>query len=612
MEVLFSAQNICKQHGTHTLFTGINFSVFAGDHIGVIGRNGSGKSTLLKIIAGLEQADEGQLAIKKHLRIVYVPQEERFETNETIQEYIERHLKKSNSASDHNAQYFQVLKFSEIENTDLPLKSLSGGKLKRLAIATGIAQEPDLLLLDEPTNHLDIANILWLEAQLNQADYAWVAISHDRQFLQNTTKKVAEISKLYADGLLLQNGNYAGFIEGREAFIASQSSYADSLENKYRRELEWLRRGPKARTTKSKARIDEAANLKSELDNLQLRLKKDQQNLGFSSSERQTKKLIEAKKITFSYSEKSLVENLDLALTAGMRLGLLGRNGSGKTTLVKLLLKNLEPQAGTVDHARDLRIVYFDQKRQTLDQNITLQKALVDSGDSVIYQGRSIHIISWAKRFLFTPEQLRQPIHKLSGGEQAKVLLARLMLLPADVLMLDEPSNDLDIETLQIFEDSLLEFSGAIVLISHDRFLLKRVCTHFLGFVDNISCRLYADPDQWEEESKNSHKTNKKNSGINDNKKTDESMQYQQAPISAPVKKINKSKLSYLEQREYDGMEVNIHNAEKALAEAELEFNNPTLASDSQKLMTASENFNQARQKLEALYERWAELEKKI
>ncbi len=174
--------------------TGINFSVFAGDHIGVIGRNGSGKSTLLKIIAGLEQADEGQLAIKKHLRIVYVPQEERFETNETIQEYIERHLKKSNSASDHNAQYFQVLKFSEIENTDLPLKSLSGGKLKRLAIATGIAQEPDLLLLDEPTNHLDIANILWLEAQLNQADYAWVAISHDRQFLQNTTKILVDVN----------------------------------------------------------------------------------------------------------------------------------------------------------------------------------------------------------------------------------------------------------------------------------------------------------------------------------------------------------------------------------------------------------------------------------
>ncbi len=595
MSVLLNCQLISKSFSSKSLFSGVTFGVFEGDRLGLIGANGSGKSTLLKILAGIDEADEGEVSRRRHLKVAYIPQSDDFDRNDSIFAAAKRYVEASSiHVDDADVNISRSLSKVGFENMDLLVSALSGGWRKRLAIAGAIALEPDILMLDEPTNHLDIEGVLWLERLLKNSSFAWVLISHDRYFLENTVTKVAELNHIYKDGLLLCEGPYSDFIQKRNELRKEQASYAESLANKVRREVEWLKRGPKARTTKAKSRVDGAQSLMEELSDVRGRLKTSSANIDFSGSERKTKKLITAKDICIKLGGKPLIKNLNLVLSPGIRLGLLGANGSGKSTLLKLLIKEIDPDQGSITHADKLKYVYFEQSRSSLDQSLTLKQALSELGDSVIYRGRSIHVASWAKRFQFRPEQLDTLVEKLSGGEQARVVIARLMLQEADVLLLDEPTNDLDIPTLEVLEESLEEFPGAVVLVSHDRFMLDRVSNVYVGLDGIGTSQVYADFDQWQKSLKNSGAKKKASDKTKPN---------------SNIKK--KAKLTYKDQRELDMMEDNILQAESDLASAQAKVDDPSIATNTTDLVKATQELESAQTKVDALYARWAELEAK-
>ena len=349
----------------------------------------------------------------------------------------------------------------DLKNWRSPAATLSGGWKKRLAIAEALVQNPDILLLDEPTNHLDLAGIEWLESLLERANFASVVVSHDRYFLENVTNEMVEIDRAYEDGALRVRGNYSAFLEAKEEHLHAQRNRQEALENRVHTEIEWLRRGPKARATKAKARIEKAHKMIGELAEMKTRSNTSTAQIDFSATNRQAKQLIELDEVSCAIGDRVLFEKLHFRVTSGMRVGLVGPNGSGKTTLLRLLRGDLQPIAGKIRKADPLRMVYFDQNRE-LDPDLLLRRALAPDSDAVIYQDQVIHVASWAARFLFTGEDLNRRVGKLSGGERARVLIAQLMLQPADVLLLDEPTNDLDIPTLEILEESLLEFRGAL------------------------------------------------------------------------------------------------------------------------------------------------------
>jgi ATP-binding cassette subfamily F protein uup len=355
-----------------------------------------------------------------------------------------------------------------------------------------------------------------------------------------------------------------------------------------------LRRGAKARTRKSKARIDKAGELMGELADLNARTRSGNAQIDFSATDRKTKRLIELESVTCEVGQRKLFEQLNFIITAGMRVGLVGPNGSGKTSLLRLLRGEWTPTGGEIRRADWLRIVYFDQSRQ-LDTNMTLRRALAPDGDSVVYQDRVIHVASWAAKFLFTGEQLNQPVERLSGGERARVLIAQLMLQPADILLLDEPTNDLDIPTLEILEESLLEFRGSLVLVTHDRYMLDRVSNIVLGLDGKGNAETFADYSQWE-----SWQTERK-SGV----KAPEHSDVPDSPLPA------KKKLSYMEAREYAGIEQRIIDAEELLQTKRAALENPAIASDGPKLLAAHAEMEKAHSDLNALYELWAKLEAK-
>ena len=600
MPPIINAQGISKAFGAKPLFEDVSFTVSQADRIGLIGPNGSGKSTLMRILAGIEQPDSGTLAVRKRLQPSYVEQDSRFAAGETVRSVVEKAQRRSiASHAEHAPHFAETLGRAGFEDLEVAAASLSGGWQKRLAIVEALVQSPDVLLLDEPTNHLDLAGIEWLEDLLQEAVFACVVVSHDRYFLENVATDMAELSRVYPDGLLSVHGNYSTFLEKKEEFLHAQSKRQEALENLVHSEIEWLRRGAKARTRKSKARIDKAGELISELANLNERTRTTTAQIDFSATERKTKRLIELEDVTCEIGDRTLFEGLNFIVSAGMRVGLVGPNGSGKTTLLRMLRGEVIPARGEIRRADWLRIVYFDQSRE-LDTNVTLRRALAPEGDSVIYQDRVIHVASWAAKFLFTSEQLNQPVERLSGGERARVLIAQLMLQPADVLLLDEPTNDLDIPTLEILEESLLEFRGSLVLVTHDRYLLDRVSTVVLGLDGQGGAESFADYQQWE-----TWQAERKHAG----KQGDFSRKT--VPIADPPLATPK-KLSYLEAREYAGIEQRIAEAEKLLQSKRDALEDTAIASDGPRLVAAHAQMEAAQKELDALYTRWAELSDKL
>ena len=604
MAPILNAQGLSKRFGVAPLFQNISFTISAGDRIGLIGPNGSGKSTLLEIIAGRMKPGSGEVAIRKGTSLSYVQQISEFAGDATCRSVIEDALARIGvDEVERGYRAEQALDRAGFRSFDALANSLSGGWRKRLAIVEGIVQEPDILLLDEPTNHLDLEGIEWLETVLQSSSFACVVVSHDRYFLESVTNDMVELSRSYADGFLRIRGNYSKFLEAKELHLDAQGKRQDALKNIVHTEIEWLRRGPKARTTKSKSRIDKAHDLIGELADLNTRTRSTAAKIDFTASERQTKQLITLNDVSYAIAGRTLFSGLTFTLTNGTRVGLVGPNGSGKTTLLRLIRGDEKPATGKIAKADGLRIVYFDQKRE-LDPDISLRRALAPDSDSVIYQDRVIHVAAWAARFLFAAEDLNRPVGRLSGGERARVLIAQLMLQPADVLLLDEPTNDLDIPTLEILEESLLEYPGALLLVTHDRFMLDRVSTTVLGLDGNGHIGRFADYAQWEEwmvEQENAAQSTAKSPAAP-----------RTQPTSSPnVPTAQQKRAADAAAREAAKIEKKIVEAEATLASKRAAVEDPAIASDAAKLHTAYDEMQAAQAAVDKLYEKWSQFEKK-
>ncbi|HXN74235.1 MAG TPA: ABC-F family ATP-binding cassette domain-containing protein [Candidatus Acidoferrales bacterium] len=601
MPPIINAQGLSKRYGLTPLFEDISFTVSEGERIGLIGPNGSGKSTLLEILFGLVKADKGNVAIRKGAKVSFVEQISRFAPEATCRSVIESALERS-GVSEQNLSFRteEALSRAGFADFETHATALSGGWRKRLAVVEGLVQEPDILLLDEPTNHLDLEGIKWLEKLLENAEFACVVVSHDRYFLENVANDMVELDRAYQEGFLRVKGKYSVFLEAKEAHLHAQGNRQEALENRVHIEIEWLRRGPKARATKSKSRIDKAHKMIGELADLNTRSRTLTAKIDFSASNRQTRQLIVLDGLSYSIGGRSLFTGIDFTVTSGMRIGLVGPNGSGKTTMLRLLRGDIEPTAGAVRKADSLKIVYFDQNRE-LDPSLTLRRALAPDSDSVIYQDRVTHVASWAARFLFNAEDLNRPVGRLSGGERARVLVAQLMLQPADVLLLDEPTNDLDIPTLEILEENLLEYRGALVLITHDRYMLDRVSTIVFGLDGLGNAERFADYSQWDL-WQNSQKAE---GNIKPASAKKSSLTKPEIPF--PVTK----KLTHTETKEFASLEKQIAKAEQSLMARRAALEDHEIASDASRLQVAFAEMEAAQKIVDDLYERWSALERK-
>lgn len=535
MSMLFNCESIEKSYAKGTLFENLSLSVFSGDRIGLIGLNGCGKSTLMKIIAGKEKSDSGKISPRRDLIVGYVPQDCIFEDKVPLEILVEA---MPTNIADYDKERLALMQLEKMgfSGQEPSAARLSGGWKKRLRLAVELVKSPHLLLLDEPTNHLDLEGILWLEDFLNSESLTFMVISHDRVFLEKVTNKMIEIDKVYPQGVFSVEGTYGEFLRLKEQFVQGQLEQEKRMAGKLKKETEWLRAGVKARTTKAQSRIDEAAVIKQEHADLKMRNSVKQAKIHFSTTERETRKLMVATNLSKSIGGKLLFSGVDFTLSPGTRMGLMGPNGCGKTTLLKLLSEELLPDQGTIKRADDLKVVYFDQHRMRLPEHLTLKEALSPTGEFVNFRGNKIHVNGWAERFLFSKDLLGIPISKLSGGEKARITIAHLMLEPADILLLDEPTNDLDIPTLETFENSLLDFPGAVVLISHDRGMLDSICTCLLALGDSKKGVMYSDYLQWEKSKKpqqveSSSQKGEKGSALYENKKA-------QAAIERKIVKV--------------------------------------------------------------------------
>jgi ATP-binding cassette subfamily F protein uup len=592
--ILLSCQHLTKSFGIRPLFEGLAFGLFEGERTGLIGPNGAGKSTLLKMLAGLESVDEGKIVARRGLRVGYVAQQDRFETvgeGWSVRDELNRALQGLGLEDwEIDMRVEAGMEQSGFVDPDQRVAKLSGGWRKRLAILSQVLREPDLLLLDEPTNHLDLEGVLWLERFMSGLTFSFLTITHDRSFLERVCNRVIELNKRYEDGHFSSQGNYSDFLEKREALFSHQETLQQTMQNTVKGEIAWLRKGPKARTTKQQARIDRAGEMISDLAELKFRNTQIRATeIDFDATGRQSKSLVRCLGVEKSMGGKKLFGPLDLILSPGDKLGLLGENGSGKSTLLKMFSGALTPDKGTLKRADNLRVVTFDQHREQLDMTKTLKRSLCEVGEHVDFKGARIHVYGWAERFLFRTEQLEYPMSRLSGGEQARVLIARLMLRPADILLLDEPTNDLDLQSLEVLENSMMEFPGALVLVTHDRYLLERVSQRILGLDGKGNANFYADLSQWEAAREESDSL-----GV-------------LHPVAAAASV--KVELSPKEAKELQKIEASIKSAENEASLARAALEDPAFATDAPELIKRQVALDEARQKVEALFKRWNDLE---
>ncbi len=595
MSVLLSAQSLTKSYGPRPLFAELGLDLRVGERIGLIGPNGAGKSTLLRLLAGQDDPDVGTITVRRSTRIGYVTQDDAFPADVSVRDVL---LAAQSDVSDgHERETRATITLTQFgfADFDQPAALLSGGWRKRLSLARELVRRPDFLLLDEPTNHLDLPGVVWLERLLRAAPFGYLVATHDRAFLRAVADEIVEVSRSYPTGTFRVAGQYDDFIDKREDFLEAQAKRQEAVANQVRKETEWLGRKESAQRRKSKSRIEEAADRRAELADLKYRNTAGASaGIDFASTGRQTRKLLTATGLAKSFGERTLFLELDIALTPGTRLGLLGPNGSGKSTLLRVLAGEIESEGGAIVRADALRTVMFEQGRAALDPDVPLRKALCPNGDTVVFDGRPLHVGAWASRFLFRPDQLNVAVGELSGGEQARVRIGQLMLRPADVLFLDEPTNDLDIPALEVLEDSLAEFPGAVVIVSHDRELLDRLCTEVIGLDGRGGSARYASVDQWLAAIEAAAEPAKK-----------EKLAAKAAPVAAKTKR-----LSYKEQQEWDGMESAILTAEESLATRHADVERASTAGHAI-LSDACRAMEDAQREVDRLYARWTELEGK-
>lgn len=593
MSILLSCNGVQKSIGAQLLFQDLSFGVFDKDRIGLVGRNGTGKSTLLKILANELEPDAGSVTARKSLRVSFVEQVSEFPAGLSVRQVVMDAVGRAEIPFESlELAAAKALSLAGFDSPETKVDTLSGGWRKRLALASALATEPDVILLDEPTNHLDYEGLTWLESLLLSSEFAWVLITHDRYILERTAKKIVELDQCYEQGLLQVEGNYSDFVRTRDDYLQQLNEQQARVKNRLGREEEWMRRQPKARGTKAQGRIKSVIELREVDQNLSRRLSKSDVEIDFDSTLRKTKDLLELDSVSLIREGRSLFRDLSVKLHPKQKLGLLGPNGCGKSSLLKLIKGDLLPDSGERRQASNLRVVYFDQQRESLSPSDTLSQALVESGDQVVYQGKPYHVVSWASRFAFRPEQLNSPVSALSGGEQARLVLAKMLLEPADVLLLDEPTNDLDIYSREKLEEAIGNFVGAVVLVTHDRYMLDNVVTSYLGFLPDGQLRHYSTREQWEREV-----VGKPRAGG------------EVAPKRAKPSRVAGIKLSYKEQKEYDSMESAIAEAEKAQELAKEEVDRACASGDSDRMQVSCGELDRASRRVEELFARWEELE---
>lgn len=468
---LLTLDDIRLTFGGHPVLDGASFSVGPGERLCLVGRNGSGKSTLLKIAAGMMEPDSGERWVHPGITVSYLPQEPDLSGFETVLDYAEAGLDPTTGR--HRAEY--LLERLGLDPL-LSAKTLSGGEARRAALARVLAPEPDVVLLDEPTNHLDLAAIEWLEREIAQMNRALVLISHDRRFLETLSNATVWLDRGTARRM---DKGFGAFEAWRDQVLEEEERDRHKLDRKIAMEEDWLRYGVTARRKRNVKRLGNLIDLRRQ----RKEHRRAQGNVTLTATEgtRSGKRVIEVEGLSKSFEDRAIVSNLDLRVLRGDRLGVIGPNGAGKTTLLRMMIGDLAPDSGTVVLGANLEVAMLDQRRAKLDPTTTLKDAMTEGGsDTVTVGGKPRHVMGYLKDFLFTPDQARQPIGKLSGGERGRLMLARALTLPSNVLILDEPTNDLDLETLDLLQELLADYPGTVILVSHDRDFLDRVCTSVL------------------------------------------------------------------------------------------------------------------------------------
>ena len=641
--MLLNATALSKSHGLRELFRRVSVSIDEGERIGMIGPNGAGKSTLLRMLAGREDPDSGQIRTPRGTISVYVPQRDEFGDGITaIAATTAAALTCAETHGDqHEAEVLATVILGKIGFDDARMdalaSTLSGGWKKRLSVACALASAggtPDLLYLDEPTNHLDVEGLDWLEDFLLRGSHdlrarAVIFVTHDRVFLENCATRIIELSRAYPEGTLSVDGNYTEFRRRKTEFLAMQAKAEQSLANTVREDDRWLGRRAKARRTKSEARISDSAERRDELAELSARnaaANAGSAGIDFSASGRKTRLLLSAEGVSKSLGGKLLFKGLDLDVAPGECIGLMGPNGSGKTTLLRVLTGELAPDAGHVRTADPKpRIVTMSQTRAEFPKGALLQDAISPTGDKVRFRGGEMHIKSWSRRFLFRDEQLLQQVSMLSGGELARAHVARMMLEPADMLVLDEPTNDLDIPTLEVLEEAIETFPGATLLVTHDRAMLEALATRIvvLGAPDGTP-RVVASLTQALRALDEAERASRGLPAPQQKSAPAPVPAPAPAPVAAPAPAAArpratpapapqqpKKKFSYNEQREFEGIEAAIAAAEKKHAELDAKLNEPKLVADRAAYAKACDAAGAAQAEIARLYARWQELEAK-
>ncbi len=605
---LLTGRKLEKSFASRLLFKDLSFGVPQKARIGLVGSNGAGKSTLLKIIAGLVKPDGGDVTSGRGVRVALLDQDAVFPPEQTVREAFVASLEEAGIEpyEPHVLrkvdQTLSKLLLSPLE--DRAIGTLSGGWKRRVQLGAALVTEPDLLLLDEPTNHLDTEAILWLEDFLTEGTQAFILVSHDRLFLTRTVDFIYELDQRHPNGILVVEGSFATYLERKAELMAGLGEREKKLANRLRRETEWLRRGAKARQTKQRARIESADDLSQEVSRLKTLNRKSRLDLAFDDGGRSPEKLIVTKGLSkiFTTPEgltKELFADLDLMITSRSRVGLLGRNGCGKTTLIKTLIGKEEPTSGKIQRADNLRVVHFEQGRDSIKPELSLLRNLAPDGDSVMLQGRLVNAKGYLSKFNFRSEQADLPAGRLSGGERARLRIAQILLEPASLLILDEPTNDLDFDTLEVLEEALDEYNGAVLIVSHDRTFLDNVTDELWAFGTPDAPRLtkYASYLQWEIARQNWPEP-----------KPGDGKLGAKGLIADSATPPKAGKISFKEKFEFESMEKNIAVAEAELARLE----GLAAAATAAEQASLYAKMATCQGEIDRMYARWAELEAKI
>ncbi len=622
-------------YGMTPLLDGVEFKISPGERVCIVGRNGAGKSSLLKVVAGDTPLDDGTINRVRSLKVSRLEQDPPRNIEATVFDYVadglpdlarqlkEYHRQSDLVAHDPSEQNLKVLDRLQTEleaadawqfetqintvistldlNPDVCISKLSGGWSRKVALARALVSNPDLLLLDEPTNHLDVASIEWLESFLVDFKGAILFISHDRAFIRQLATRIVDLDR---GRITSYPGDYAAFLEAREEALKVEEQQNALFDKRLAEEETWIRQGIKARRTRNEGRVRALKQLRVERKS---RVEK-QGNVDFTigSGQRSGKTVFETKHINFSIDDKHLVNDFSTLVMRGDRIGLVGPNGVGKTTLIKLLLGNLEPQSGSVKQGVNLEVAYFDQYRVQLDEDKSVQDNVAEGKQDIMINGRSRHVLGYLQDFLFSPQRARTPVRALSGGEKNRLLLARLFLKPSNVLILDEPTNDLDVETLELLEEILSQYEGTVLIVSHDREFLNNTVTGIYGFegggniVDIVGG--YEDYQAWHKRVAESRKQQ-----VQDAKKADdEKVEKEKKKAEKPKAK----KLSYKLQRELEALPEKVEQLEQQVEELQEKINDQSFFKlPQEETRPILEQLNEAETALEEAFARWEELD---